>query len=94
MAILLAGAGLSCWGLAADPFVPDGDAPPAAWDTYGGDPGGQHYSTLQEIAPHNVHSLAVAKTTSPRLPRLGHADSRGSNAAPVFAFQPCDRAGA
>lgn len=60
VAILVASAALSCWGSAEDPFVPDGDAPPAAWGTYGGDPGGQRYSALQEIAPHNVHRLAVA----------------------------------
>jgi quinoprotein glucose dehydrogenase len=30
------------------------------WPVYGGDPGGQKYSTLQQINPKNVSSLAVA----------------------------------
>ena len=53
------GAALSVWVGAAPAATPDAAA---GWPTYGGEPGGGHYSPADEITPGNVGRLEIAWT--------------------------------
>lgn len=56
------GAAALAWTLAAgcDDVAIGPGGPVAGWPAYGGDPGGQRYSPLDQITPDNVHHLEVA----------------------------------
>ncbi|MDQ0462686.1 quinoprotein glucose dehydrogenase [Caulobacter ginsengisoli] len=54
-------------------------APDAGWDAYGGDAGGQRYSTAAQITPDNVKDLKVAWTYSTgEVARRGEAMDRAA----------------
>ena len=82
--LTIAGAlGSSACGQAEGPAGPAAPRQASEWPSYGGDPGGQRYSVLDEITPGNVHRLEVAWTYETGDVSDGSGDVRSTTAFEV-----------
>jgi quinoprotein glucose dehydrogenase len=77
------------WGelaLAVAPALAQPPVPDASWPTYGGDPGGQRYTSAAQINRQNVDQLQVAWTFHTGIPAAAKAAMKdaSSEATPVL----------